>query len=119
MQIRAIAVKTGYTNSQIVSATYTVESGVNSTPWQMYVSDAEMDYRMNCDLREEQIIVYYTDTDTVQLKPDVVLYSDDQLTLPATFGYYRDVNDRLNSVIWKIASNNDGKLITTNLSCRL
>jgi hypothetical protein len=117
MQIRAIAIKNGYTDSQEITATYTVGSGVESTPWQMYVSDAEMDYRMNCELREEQIVVYYTDTNTVTLKPSTILYSDEQLTLKARGGLYRDVNDRDRAVIWKISNDNDGQLIETNLSC--
>jgi hypothetical protein len=115
MQIRAIAIKNGYTDSQEITATYTVGSGVESQPWQMYVSEGDSDYRMNCELREEQIVVYYSEPG--KLKSGFILYSDEQLTLPAAGGWYRDVNDRDQAVIWKISNNNDGKLIETNLSC--
>lgn len=116
MQIRAIAIKSGYTNSQSVSATYTVGSGVNSTPWQMLVSDNHMDYRMNCELTEGDVVVYYTSE--IALANNVLLYTDDQLINLAPSGYYRDVNDRASMQIYTIEGDN-GRLKTTVYTCKI
>lgn len=91
MQIRAIAVKTGYTNSQIVSATYTVDESGNGWPWQMVVSTR--DPREVCELNPGEAVTYYTDPSVKTLVNNTFLYTDSNLTQVANDGFYLDIND--------------------------
>lgn len=102
MQIRAIAIKTGYTNSQTISATYTIDSGPteNGWPWQLVVSTR--DPREVCELNPGEAVTYYTDPSVKVLVNNTFLYTDSSLTQLANDGFYLDINDTDSRRVWMI-----------------
>jgi len=119
MQIRAIAIKTGYTNSQTISATYTIDSGPteNGWPWQLVVSMA--DPREVCELNPGEAVTYYTDPSVKTLVNNTFLYTDSSLTQIANDGFYLDINDTGNRQVWMIrSSDTPGLMKLTEFNCQ-
>lgn len=120
MQIRAIAIKSGYTDSQTLSATYTIESGPtgNGIPWQMVVSTR--DPREVCELATEEAVTYYTDPSVKILVGNSILYIDSNLTQRAEDGFYLDINDTGDRQVWEInrTRTEPGLIKPTEYNCR-
>lgn len=94
--IRVIASKPGYTNSQVVSATYTVtgRGGRRAYEWTV-VSTPVMDEI--CKLGARSAFVVYTDV--TQLQEGITLYIDSGLTTSANIDqFYLDISDPGNPI---------------------
>ena len=120
MQIRAIAIKSSYTDSQTLSATYTIEGGPtgNGSPWQMVVSTR--DPKEVCELPTQEAVTYYTDPSVKTLKGNSILYIDSNLTQRAEDGFYLDINDQGDRQVWEINRRNaePGLIKPTEFNCR-
>lgn len=116
MQIKAIAIKSGYPNSQVISATYTINSGGGGGgggpvwyEWQMlYGNQVEQP----CMLNPMEYVTYYTAANA--LANTVVLYTDSELTITANPGFYLDINS-IDKQIYRIESK--GELKITEFRC--
>lgn len=118
MQIKAIAIKSGYPSSQVISATYTINSGGGGGggggpvwyEWQMlYGNQVEQP----CMLNPMEAITYYTAANA--LANTVVLYTDSELTITANPGFYLDINS-IDRQIYQIQGER-GELIITEFRC--
>jgi hypothetical protein len=113
MQIKAIAIKSGYPSSQVISATYTINSGGGGPvryEWQMlYGNQVEEP----CMLSPLEAITYYTAASA--LANTVVLYTDSDLTITANTGFYLDINS-IDRQVYQIQSR--GELKITEFRCR-
>lgn len=94
--IRAIAYKNGYTNSQVVTSTYTITDagGPRSYSWTV-VAAARIDEI--CGLDASSQFTIYTDVDTLQ--SGITLYLDDALETSAnTETFYLDISTPRNTI---------------------
>ena len=96
--IRVIASKAGYTNSQVVSATYTVTGdggGPTAYEWTV-VSTPVIDEICGLDPRGSAFVVY---TDVTPLQEGITLYIDSGLTTSANIDqFYLDISDPRNPI---------------------
>jgi hypothetical protein len=119
MQIRAIAIKNGYTDSQEITATYTIdEPSGNGWPWQMVVSTR--DPREVCELTPGEAVTYYTHPSVKVLVNNTFLYTDSNLTQVANDGFYLDINDTGSRQVWMIIRTESapGLMKLTEFNCQ-
>ena len=96
--IKALVVKSGYTNSQIATATYTVAGGGGGGVSYSWTMKATPNLEDICLLNEKSASTYYTDVATLQ--EGISLYIDSGLTtLAATNTFYLNITDE-QSIIW-------------------
>lgn len=113
--IRVIATKPGYTDSQVVSATYTVTSTPpTSTEWTM-VSTPNIEEI--CALRGDVKSASKFYTDISRLADGISLFIDAELSVTAqTNAFYLDINDP-DLFIW-FYDRETNALINTGQQCR-
>ena len=94
--IRVIASKPGYTNSQVVSATYTVTGGGGGpTAYEWTVVSTPVIDEI-CSLRASAFVVY---TDVTPLQEGITLYIDSGLTTSANIEqFYLDISEPGNPI---------------------